>query len=193
MVRIGLGAVAGVALCALGATSVQADPPPWAPAHGWRAKHAPERIYALPWRRGPERPYGIGEGTCYKQTLGTLLGGGAGAVVGSTIGKGSGRIVAIVGGTILGALAGGAIGREMDEVDQNCIGQALEHAPDGRRIVWRDPANSRQYAVSPVATYKADDGRYCREYTATADIGGKPQQTYGTACRQPDGSWQIVN
>jgi surface antigen len=24
-------------------------------------------------------------------------------------------------------------------------------------------------------------------------VGGKMQQGYGTACRQPDGSWRIVN
>jgi S-(hydroxymethyl)glutathione dehydrogenase/alcohol dehydrogenase len=27
----------------------------------------------------------------------------------------------------------------------------------------------------------------------TAMAGGRPRQTYGTACRQPDGSWQLVN
>lgn len=34
---------------------------------------------------------------------------------------------------------------------------------------------------------------YCREYTRTIYVGGKPQEGYGTACLQPDGSWQIVN
>ncbi len=32
----------------------------------------------------------------------------------------------------------------------------------------------------------------CREYTSTSTIDGVPQKTYGTACRQPDGSWRIV-
>jgi surface antigen len=47
--------------------------------------------------------------------------------------------------------------------------------------------------VTPTQTFQTQDGRYCREYTADARIGGRVQQTYGTACRQPDGSWQIVN
>jgi hypothetical protein len=34
---------------------------------------------------------------------------------------------------------------------------------------------------------------YCREYTTTATIDGKSQQTVGTACQQPDGRWQIVS
>ena len=25
------------------------------------------------------------------------------------------------------------------------------------------------------------------------NIGGKTEQAYGTACRQPDGSWKVVN
>jgi hypothetical protein len=32
----------------------------------------------------------------------------------------------------------------------------------------------------------------CREYQAPATIGGQQQQTHGTVCRQPDGSWRIV-
>lgn len=206
--RAGLSLLAGAALCLANVTIAYADPPPWAPAHGWRDKHDDdhdhdhkrkhrhdeyERVYVLPWRgAAAPAPYGIGQGTCYRQVLGAVIGGGAGAVVGSTIGKGSGRTVAIVGGTILGVLAGGAVGRAMDEVDQNCIGQALEHADDGRNVVWQNPGGDQRYAVSPVSTYRASDGRYCREYVTTAQVAGKRQQIYGTACRQPDGSWEIV-
>ncbi|MEE8203551.1 MAG: hypothetical protein V3R74_07315, partial [Alphaproteobacteria bacterium] len=32
----------------------------------------------------------------------------------------------------------------------------------------------------------------CREYQTTVNVGGQVEQAYGTACRQPDGSWQIV-
>lgn len=45
--------------------------------------------------------------------------------------------------------------------------------------------------ASPV--YQATDGRYCREYQATITVGGQQQQSFGTACLQPDGSWRIVN
>jgi hypothetical protein len=34
---------------------------------------------------------------------------------------------------------------------------------------------------------------YCREYTGTIYVGGRAQQGYGTACLQPDGSWQVVS
>lgn len=34
---------------------------------------------------------------------------------------------------------------------------------------------------------------YCREFTKEVLIGGQMQQSYGTACLQPDGSWQVMN
>ncbi len=35
-------------------------------------------------------------------------------------------------------------------------------------------------------------GQYCREFQQTIVVGGQQQQGYGRACRQPDGSWKIV-
>lgn len=31
----------------------------------------------------------------------------------------------------------------------------------------------------------------CREFTQTIRVGGRIQESYGTACLQPDGSWQM--
>src|ERR1035437_10068815 len=41
--------------------------------------------------------------------------------------------------------------------------------------------------VSVVTTAKP----YCREYTQKLTIAGKTQTGYGTACLQPDGSWEL--
>lgn len=50
-------------------------------------------------------------------------------------------------------------------------------------------------AATPIAPVyqSADDGRYCREFQSTIRIGGKPQPAYGTACRMPDGSWEVAS
>ncbi len=32
----------------------------------------------------------------------------------------------------------------------------------------------------------------CQEYTKLVTIGGESETIYGTACRQPDGTWDIV-
>lgn len=46
-------------------------------------------------------------------------------------------------------------------------------------------------AQAQVRVQPAEDEPYCREFTQTVTIGGKMQQGYGTACLQPDGSWEI--
>ncbi len=201
---------------------VLADPPPWAPAHGWRAKEGGHgREYYKPgksekgkykkrkfkrgkYKKGKRRsgydqpglvyvpPIDFTRGRCQQEVLGALLGGAAGAAVGSQIGKGDGKTAAIIGGTIVGLIVGGSIGRSMDAIDQNCVGQALEHAGDGETIYWNPRQDDARYKVTPVRTYQVADGRYCREYTTTATVGGRVQEAYGKACRQPDGSWQIV-
>jgi surface antigen len=45
--------------------------------------------------------------------------------------------------------------------------------------------------MKPMRSWEVADGRYCREYQTVATVGGRRQQAYGTACRQPDGSWQM--
>lgn len=40
--------------------------------------------------------------------------------------------------------------------------------------------------------YRDERGRYCREYQTTGTVGGKVEPLYGTACLQPDGSWQLA-
>lgn len=42
------------------------------------------------------------------------------------------------------------------------------------------------------ATAHADEP-YCREYTRNVKVGGKLQESYGTACMKPDGSWEVQN
>lgn len=166
-------------------------PPPWVPAHGYRRQHSGDyygdrQIAYVP-------PFDIDSGRCNRELLGSLLGAAAGGFAGSQIGDGRGQLAAVAGGTVLGYLLGGTIGRSMDSMDQNCIGQALEHAGDGQQIVWDNPRTGDQYQVVPTQTVQRSDGHHCREYTATAVVNGRSQQTYGRACRQPDGSWKLVD
>lgn len=160
---------------------------------GWDGFGA--RPHARPWggARAPSNAaLGIQNGRCDHELLGRILGGAAGAAIGSQVGGGDGRTAAVIGGTIIGALIGGNIGRTMDQTDQNCIGQALEHAPDRQTVRWNDPGNGAQFSVTPVRTEPAGNDRYCREYVTEVIIGGRSEQAYGTACRQPDGSWERV-
>ncbi|GAA5251964.1 RT0821/Lpp0805 family surface protein [Candidatus Rickettsia kedanie] len=138
-----------------------------------------------------------GPGGMNKQGTGTLLGGAGGALLGSQFGKGKGQLVGVGVGALLGAVLGGQIGAGMDEQDRRLAEltsqRALEAAPSGSNVEWRNPDNGNYGYVTPNKTYRNSNGQYCREYTQTVVIGGKQQKTYGNACRQPDGQWQVVN
>lgn len=196
-----LAALACLALVVSGTPS-RADPPPWAPAHGYRAKHGHGHGHGpkhVPyddehWSRTYEeqtRKFGILEGTCHREEVGAVLGGAVGAVAGSRFGKGDGRIAATIAGTAVGILAGASIGRAMDEADQQCIGQTLERAPDGRTVTWQDPGGG-SYEVTPLRTVQSGE-RYCREYRTEARVDGELRRVFGTACRDEAGAWRIVN
>ncbi|MEZ4483171.1 MAG: RT0821/Lpp0805 family surface protein [Syntrophotaleaceae bacterium] len=70
---------------------------------------------------------------------------------------------------------------------------ALENNPTNQAADWVNPDTDRAGAVVPVRTFSDSRGRPCREFITTISIGGEQQQGYGTACRQPDGTWQIVD
>lgn len=200
----------------LGNGNAFADPPPWAPAHGYRDKHhrdhdkkhghdkkhkhdkgdnededqrsrgeAAKTVYVA--------PYGIDRGTCNREQIGQVLGGVTGAVIGSTVGQGKGNTAAIIGGSIIGVIVGGSIGRSMDRVDQGCVGQVLEHGPDGKRVEWTDRDGRTHYQVTPDKPFKDNQGRDCRKYLTNAVTNGNSSKTYNTSCRDPNGTWQLIN
>ena len=176
------------ALLVVWAVPVAADPSPWAPADDWPAQQMhKQKPYA-----NVVVPYGLDLGHCNRVVLGGTLGWATGAVLGSTVDKNDGRSAAIVGGADIGVLVGGAIGQYMDSVDQNCVGQILEHTPDGRSIAWRNSDNDFAYQVTPKAAFQTGDGRTCRNYVTEVWIDDQQQQVFGTACRQPDGSWKVI-
>jgi surface antigen len=132
-----------------------------------------------------------------KQDAGTVLGGVGGALLGSQIGSGTGQLVSVAAGTLLGAALGNSIGQSLDRADLNYYNQAsqraLETGQSGRALPWRNPESGVGGSVTPGNYYQNASGQYCREYSQTINVGGRTEQGHGTACRQPDGTWQIVN
>lgn len=127
------------------------------------------------------------------QDVGTVAGAVAGGLLGSTVGQGGGQMVAIMAGTLAGAYLGGAIGHDMDEIDRMRMREALEYNDVGVPAYWRNRRTHCHYEVVPVRNVRFRGNAYCREYRTIATIGGKRREIYGTACRQPDGSWRAVS
>jgi len=125
----------------------------------------------------------------------TAIGGVGGAALGGLIaGAAGGGSAAIAAGVVGGALVGGLVGNLLDERDKRMAAEsqkrALETIPAGQSVAWNNPDSGHSGSVTPIRTYQSS-GTYCREYQQTVTIGGKQEQSYGTACRQPDGSWKV--
>ncbi len=130
-----------------------------------------------------------------KQAVGT--GGGAilGGLAGAQLGKGRGQLWATGAGALLGALVGSEIGSSLDAADRAAMDGANTRARNarvGETISWNNPNTGNYGTITPVRDGTSSAGRYCREYQQTVYVGGKQQSGYGTACQQPDGSWEIV-
>lgn len=127
------------------------------------------------------------------QTLGTLLGAGGGAGIAKAAGGGT---VAIIAGAVAGAWLGGEIGKSLDRRDRAAMQQttqnALASSPAGTTSSWQNPETGHSGTVTPQQTFTNNDGRECREFQQSVNAGGKTETGYGTACRQPDGSWVVV-
>ena len=132
-----------------------------------------------------------------KQTLGTLIGAGLGGLAGSQVGSGTGQLAAIGAGVLLGGLLGNEVGKSLDKADiayaERNAQETLEYQPSGATSSWVNPDSGNSGSITPTATYQSTGGEYCREYQQTVTVGGEQQSAYGTACRQPDGSWKLVN
>lgn len=126
-----------------------------------------------------------------QEQSGMVIGGLLGGVLGAQVGQGSGRTAATIIGTMAGAVIGGNVGRSMDDRDRMHTALALENVRTGVPTQWRNPDTGNAYTVVPTRTYETQQGP-CREYTVHAVVGGEADKVYGTACRQPDGSWQMM-
>jgi surface antigen len=129
-----------------------------------------------------------------KTTVGAVGGGALGGLIAAAAGANPAAIAASVIG---GILVGGLVGNLLDERDRRLAAEAqqraLETAPTGRPVTWRNPDNGHSGTVTPVKTYQTSSGAYCREFQTNVTVEGKSDKAYGTACRQPDGSWKIVS
>lgn len=123
-----------------------------------------------------------------KQGMGQLLGGAAGALIGSQIGQGDGRLVSVAVGTLAGAAFGGMIGAKMDRDDkilaERTMMKTLEYAPDNQAHSWTNPNTRHSGNFRVTCTEELPrDNLVCRDYVHTVIMDGRQQQVHGRACR----------
>lgn len=128
-----------------------------------------------------------------KEQGGAVMGGVLGGVLGSNVGGGQGNTAAIIAGTILGAYVGSEMGRYMDENDERKARSALEYNRDNQSSSWHNPNTGADVTTTPTRTYQSANSENCREYQTVVTVNGRQEKAYGNACRQPDGTWKVVN
>ncbi len=133
---------------------------------------------------------------CSNTSGGALLGMLGGAALGGFLGNKLGGSIGTGVGVFAGGLLGNQLGKALTCQDRQQAAQtttrALETQPSGTTSTWSNPDTGNSGTVTPMRTFQRPDGTYCREFQQTITVGGKQQEAYGTACRQPDGSWKVV-
>jgi surface antigen len=124
-------------------------------------------------------------GCATKSGTGAAVGAGTGGVIGGLVGGTSGALI----GVGLGALLGYGVGRAIEEEDRRRMVYALEQ---NQPAYWTNPNNGNSYRVEPTGT-RMEQGQPCREFRMFAEVDGQPQEVNGTACRRPDGNWEILS
>ena len=93
-----------------------------------------------------------------------------------------------------GGLAGKASGDTLARSDRlmalESEYKALEYTPPGDIVTWNGRSAAGQ--VVPSQPYRVGS-QDCRQYAHTLVLSGRaPQTVRGTACRNADGSWELV-
>jgi surface antigen len=195
-----------VALLALVASIALADPPGWAPAHGYRDKHNDndhDRDDKHGKHRGEresyyvgysgieyERDFDIPSGRCDREKVGAVLGGVAGGVVGNQIGNRDNRVFATILGATVGALIGAKIGRDMDDRDRGCVGHALELGTDGHGVRWTNRESGVRFVMIPLGAPRGG-AQICRNFRLTSTRGSIVDTRDGRACQVRPGAWEL--
>lgn len=125
-----------------------------------------------------------------KGKQGALGGAAGGALIGQAIG---GNTEATLIGAAIGTMLGYIVGNEMDKYDRERLSYAYEYGRSGEQTSWQNPDTGSAYTVVPQEAYAnpVDSRRPCRKAEIIANIDGKPEKTFATACRTPSGEWEL--
>ena len=182
-------AMAALIACLALPPAVMADPPSHAPAHGWRKKNDPYYVGYTGHQWSDD--YGVREGRCDRDRVGTALGAVVGGAIGAAASDGDNQLIAILAGATIGAIIGHEIGDQMDDRDRACFGHSLELLEDGHRVLWDGRHQGMVYTLTPDRRFERD-GRTCRHFTILREFEGHRLAKQGSACRFGDGDWRMI-
>lgn len=154
------------------------------------------------WNQSYSRRYTYNDDIYYRECrntadpAGILLGALIGGLIGNAAGGDHDR-----GATFAGVIIGGAVGAKLtgnlDCADRSYAYRSyyngFNSGRPGSRYSWRNPANDHRGDIVVGNYYNDRAGFRCTTFTQRIYIQGRPQVATGRACRQPDGTWAVVD
>lgn len=64
--------------------------------------------------------------------------------------------------------------------------RTLDHAPDGTTRRWINDESGHSGAITPMRSYIAATGQYCRDYREDISVGSERRQFQYSACRDEE-------
>lgn len=101
-------------------------------------------------------------------------------------------VAGIVGGGLIGGDLGQGMGRHAKREALEAEYKALETAMAGQPIAWGNSGSGTGGHVVAAQPYRVGS-QNCRQYAQTIDGGPARRSARGTACRNADGSWTLLN
>ena len=70
---------------------------------------------------------------------------------------------------------------------------ALENSLSGKPLRWQNPSSGASGSVTPLKTWKNDQGEFCRSYSENYRLAsGQSVNRKGVACRMPNAVWKTA-
>ena len=153
------------------------------------------------WNRRYSRTYSYQDDVYYRECRNGPDPAGviAGAIIGGLLGNtaSGGRTGATVAGVVAGGAIGAALTRNLDCEDQSYAYKTYyDGFNSGRansRYDWRNPRNGHRGELRVGRYYNDPSGFRCTNFIQDSYVQGRSHKVSGKACRQPDGTWAIVN
>ena len=129
--------------------------------------------------------------------IGTLIGAGLGALLGSKFGGGKGQLAAVAIGALVGGYLAKTIFEKLNQQDKQTHLErrevALREVPDGKVLHWDNPDNLTSGQIQPNSSYKNQQGVTCRDITEKITVHGEEQTIRSTHCvDETDNQYKVV-
>ncbi len=155
------------------------------------------------WQQRYSRSYSYNDDGYYQQCrngpdpAGVIAGGLIGGLVGNAAGGNGNRGATTIAGVIIGGAVGAALTSNLNCEDRSYAYRSyydgLNSGRPGSQYQWNNPRTNDRGQFRVGNYYNDPDGFRCADFTQTIYVQGRQQQSRGRACRQPDGSWAVVN